>query len=94
MSVMDEIAKAMDSLPAMKTIEQCKDDITTYCEEPEDVVALFSLPFPRELVENFVRACRSENVDRNRVLIHQVWQMVLEMPTTKVPISIRRRKLL
>lgn len=94
MSVMDEITKAMDSLPAIKTSEQYKEDIATYCEEPEDVATLFSLPFPRELVENFVRAVKSENIDRNRVLVHQVWQMVLEMPAAKVPINIRRRKLL
>lgn len=93
MSVLDEVAKTIDALPAIKTSEQCKSNIIMYCEEPEDVTTLFSLPFPRELVEEFVIACKSENKDRNVVLLHQVWQIILEMPTAKVPIDIRRRKL-
>lgn len=95
MSIQEDIFKALVELPEIRSIAECENELSEYCDyNTKSVQEIFSQPFPRDLLVALMNANIANNVSRNKGLVKQVWEAVVDLPVAALPKSAKRRKMM
>lgn len=94
MAIIDDVNRVLSGIPEVKSKQDCMEALDAFLTEPLPIKEFFEREFPRQLIIDVADSCRAENSKLNRVLIKQVWETVISLPTAAVPQNMKRRKLM